>query len=183
VVALDAEPAAVTPTLSGRIQTRLALLALVGVPWAMVIIRLLPGDVRARQALAALLVIAVLGVGWELLYHACQQLRWDRDWPSLFALVVGVPEGALAWLVLHQLGLATPSPLAHVLFFGTTWLLIWLVIQGPIRVLAPRWRHTGGRLVRRRVHESRPAEAISPAAPAADHPRRVTVPNRQEERP
>jgi hypothetical protein len=168
-----------TPTLSGRIQTRLVLLALVGVPWTMVLTPLLPGDVRSRQALAALLVVAGLGVGWELLYHACQQLRWDRDWPSLFALAAGVPEGMLAWLVLRQLGLAPPSRLAYVLFFGTTWLLVWLVTQGPVRVLAPRWRHTGGRLFRRRVRELEPAEALLPASPV----RRVTVPSRQEVQP
>jgi hypothetical protein len=142
-----------TPTLSGRIQTRLALLALLGVPWTMVIVPVLPGGVRYGQTLLALLVVAVLGVGWELLYHACQQLRWDRDWPSLFALAAGVWEGALAWPVLNQLVLAPSSMRAYVLFFGTTWLLVWLATQGPIRVLAPRWRHTGGRLRQRRVRE------------------------------
>jgi hypothetical protein len=179
VVALDAEPAAVTPTLSGRIQTRLALLGLVGVPWTMMIAPALPGGVQRGQALAALLVVAVLGVGWELLYHACQQLRWDRDWPSLFALAAGVPEGALAWPMLHQLGLAPRAPLAYVLFFGTTWLLVWLVTQGPIRVLAPRWRHTGGRLLRRRIREPDP---VSPSVRAtAAQARPVTVPTYQEE--
>jgi hypothetical protein len=151
-----------TPTLSGRIQTRLALLALLGVPWAMMITPLLPGGVRYGQALAALAVVAALGVGWELLYHACQQLRWDRDWPSLLVLLAAVPEGALAWPVLRQLGLA-PAPLAYILFFGTTWLLVWLVTQGPIRVLAPRWRHTGGRLFR---HHHPRAEAGGPTVSA-----------------
>jgi len=162
-----------TPTLSGRIQTRLVLLVLVGVPWTMVIVPLLPGDVGHRQALAALLVVAALGVGWELLYHACQQLRWDRDWPGLFALVVGVPEGALAWHVLHRLELAPRSLFAYVLFFGSTWLLTWLVLQGPIRVLALRWRHTGGRLLRRRVRD--------PESPVGDA-RCVMVPSCPEER-
>lgn len=165
-----------TPTLSGRIQTRLVLLALLGVPWTMVIIPMLPGGVRYGQALVALLVVAVLGVGWELLYHACQQLRWDRDWPSLFALATGVPEGALAWPVLHQLGLAPSSKLAYVLFFGTTWLLVWLVSQGPIRVLAPRWRHTGGRLLQRRIRE--PARSARTSAGKA---RRVQMPVAREE--
>jgi len=167
-----------TPTLSGRIQTRLTLLALVGVPWTMLIVPLLPGDVGHRQALAALLVVAALGVGWELLYHACQQLRWDRDWPSLFALVVGVPEGVLAWPVLDRLGLAPRSPFAYVLFLGSTWLLVWLVLHGPIRVLAPRWRHTGGRLLRRRARRPEPP----PVRPPAGDTRRVRIPSCQEER-
>jgi hypothetical protein len=171
MVALDAEPATMTPTLSGRLQTRLVLLVLLGMPWTMVIAPMLPGGVRYGQALAALLVVAALGVGWELVYHACQQLRWDRDWPSLFALAAGVPEGALAWPVLHQLGLAPSSMRAYVLFFGTTWLLVWLAVQGPIRVLAPRWRHTGGRLLQCRVREPGPSARTS-----AGDARRVMVP-------
>jgi hypothetical protein len=171
MVALDAEPATMTPTLSGRLQTRLVLLVLLGMPWTMVIAPMLPGGVRYGQALAALLVVAALGVGWELVYHACQQLRWDRDWPSLFALAAGVPEGALAWPVLHQLGLAPSSMRAYVLFFGTTWLLVWLAVQGPIRVLAPRWRHTGGRLLQCRVREPEPSARTS-----AGDARRVMVP-------
>jgi hypothetical protein len=136
-----------TPTLAGRIQTRIVLLATLGVPWTLLVVPLLPGDVRYQPALVALTVIAVLGVGWELIYHACQQLRWDKDWPSLFALLAGIPEGAVAYPVLGVLGLAPPSVPGHVLYFGSTWLLIWLVMQGPLRVLAPRWRHTGGRLL------------------------------------
>jgi hypothetical protein len=176
VVVLDEEPADMTLTLSGRIQTRLALLAVVGVPWTMMIAPLLPGGVRYGHALASLPVIAVLGVGWELLYHGCQQLRWGRDWPSVFALAAGIPEGALAWPVLRTLGLAPRSPFGYALFFGTTWLLIWLVAQGPVRVIAPWWRHTGGRLIPRSAPMPEPVAAAPRAARITAHrPRSVVV--------
>ncbi len=31
--------------------------------------------------------------------------------------------------------------------FLTTWLLIWFVVNGPLRVLLPRWRFRGGRFI------------------------------------
>ena len=33
--------------------------------------------------------------GWRgrFVYHLLQQFRWEKDWPTLFALLVGVPEG------------------------------------------------------------------------------------------
>ncbi len=96
-------------------------------------------------AFGALLVVLVVGTGWELVYHLVQQLRWDRDWPSLLQLVVGVPEGVVAWLVLRALGWAPPFA-SFVLLFSTTWLVSWLVMHGPLRILALRWRFQGARI-------------------------------------
>ena len=88
-----------TPTLMGRIQTRLALLATVGVVWTLLIGLVVPrpettstGDLY--QALfAALFIVAVVGIAWELVYHGLQQFRWEKDWPTIFGLAVAVPEG------------------------------------------------------------------------------------------
>lgn len=136
-----------TPTLSGRIQTRLVLLALIGVPGTFLIVPLLPGVVGYADALPALAMIAGLGVGWELVYHGLQQLRWDKDWPSILALLSGIVEGVLGYPVVAVLGFAPDSVLAYALYFGSIWFTVWMVEQGPLRVLAPRWRYTGGRLL------------------------------------
>lgn len=156
-----------TPTLCGRLETRVALLALVGVPWTMLIVPLLPGAVSYRAALLTLGVIGCLGMGWELLYHVGQQVRWDKDWPSLFALLAGVPEGIGAVPALRAAGLMPEEPFAYALHFGSTWLVIWLVLQGPIRVVAPRWRHVGGRVLGVRT--------ISPARETRARRRRVLL--------
>jgi hypothetical protein len=148
----------------------MVLLAVVGVPWTLIIVPLLAGSVRYPAALISLAVIAALGVGWELVYHVGQQLRWDKDWPSLFALASGVPEGALAYPVLRAFGLAPRSVLGYVLYFGSTWLMIWLVMQGPLRVLAPRWRHAGGRVL-----PHRPRIADRPRAVGAHPVRRLAL--------
>lgn len=155
-----------TPVLVGRLQTRALLIATVGVVWTAGITPLLPRPDSAslasayRMTFESLATVLVLGLGWEVLYNHLQQLRWDRDWPSLFVLASLFPEGVLAWLVVHWLGfvpgtLSAASSTYRPMFaahLGTTWLAMWLVLQGPMRVLAPRWRHSGGRLVGARAY-------------------------------
>jgi hypothetical protein len=159
VVALDAPSDSVTFTLAGRIQTRLFLILLIALPWTAILSPLLPVPPGTsiwstyRLTYSALLIVAVVGVAWDFLYHGLQQLRWDKDWPSLFALLAGINEGASTWLGLHvtgalgdSYGLSNPMATAFAIHFATTWLLMWLVAQGPLRVLMPRWRFRGGRV-------------------------------------
>lgn len=173
-----------TPTLSGRLQTRAMLMILLAVPWTLIIAPLI--GLSLGRSLLAMLVMAVLGLGWELGYHAIQQLRWDKDWPSLVALLVGVPEALLLWLVLGPLGLR-PGGGAFATLVGSTWLLLWLVQQGPLKVIAPAWRFHGARLIEPRpvvtaqpgsaLHElltpaAEPEPAPEPTAKRAPKPRR-----------
>jgi hypothetical protein len=46
---------------------------------------------------AILLVVGVAGVAWEVLYHALQQFRWEKDWPTGLGLLTGINEGIVAW--------------------------------------------------------------------------------------
>lgn len=137
------------PVLSGRIQTRLFLLLVVGSAVTAVVTPLVGAGYRTTFAVLA--AVAVLGVGWELLYHLLMQFRWEKDWPSLFGLLTAVPEGVLLWLLL-DLGLVptvdTAPPLwAFLVHFGSVWLAVWLVANGPMRVPFLRWRFRGGRLI------------------------------------
>ena len=146
-----------TPTLLGRIQTRLFLLATVGVVWTLIIGPFLKlfmdestlGDVY-RLAFGALVLVAVVGIGWELLYHGLQQFRWEKDWPTLFGLLTGINEGIVVALLL---GAGLPWDVGEVpmtaftIHFATTWILVWLVANGPMRVVSLRWRFRGGRLL------------------------------------
>lgn len=148
---MDAWGGTVTPTLWGRVQTRWLVLSTAGVLWTVALVPLLPRPsglslgAMYGVAFGALLVVLSLGTGWELVYHLVQQLRWDRDWPSLLQLVVGLPEGVVAWLVLRALGWAPPFA-SFVLLFLTTWLVGWLVMHRPLRILALRWRFQGARI-------------------------------------
>ncbi len=141
-----------TPTLFGRIQTRIFLLATVGVIWTAAVTPFLPGistlGLAYRITYLALAIVAIVGVAWEFLYHGIQQFRWEKDWPTMFGLLTGIPEGIVTWLILQQLvapGLVTGSQ--FFIHFATTWVLVWLFANGPMRVVSLRWRFEGGRLL------------------------------------
>ncbi len=146
-----------TPTIFGRIQTRLFLLATVGVIWTLLIGPFLTtlvddaslGDIY-RLAFGALLLVGLVGIVWELIYHAIQQYRWEKDWPTLFGLVQGIPEGLV---VAALLGAGLPWDVGDVptgaftVHFVTTWVVVWLAANGPMRVIFIRWRFRGGRVL------------------------------------
>ena len=138
-----------TPTLFGRIQTRLFLLGTVGVVWTAIIVPFLPvppgvglGEVY-RLSYVVLAIVAGVGVIWELIYHGLQQFRWEKDWPTLFGFLTGINEGLVAGLLAPD---AVPGG-AFVVHFATTWLVVWLFANGPMRVLFLRWRFNGGRVL------------------------------------
>ncbi|HEX9031641.1 MAG TPA: hypothetical protein VF834_07320 [Streptosporangiaceae bacterium] len=144
------------PTLGGRIQTRLVLLAVVGGIVTLIISPVLPVDAPLstvyKDTFLILAAVAVLGVGWEFVYHFLMQWRWEKDWPTLFGLLTCIPEGLVVWLLLDA-GLipgipagAVPAP-AFVIDFLLVWIVVWLVANGPMRVPFIRWRFFGGRLV------------------------------------
>ncbi len=137
----------------------MASVLLVGVAWTAVVTLLLPpsglaptaarlGDLY-RLTFGALGLLVVLGLAiWEPVYQLLQQFRWEKDWPAMFVLVQVVPEGALVYFVLGKL--ATGAPLGwpgFALDFGTTWLIIFAFVHGPIRVPFLRWRFRGGRVL------------------------------------
>ena len=46
------------------------------------------------------LSVIVVGVLWELVNYFVVRWRREKDWPALFGLVGGVPEGMLIWVLL-----------------------------------------------------------------------------------
>ena len=143
------------PTLGGRIQTRLFLLAVVGGLVTLIIGPILPISVPLhvvyRDTFVILAAVAVLGIGWECLYHFLMQWRWEKDWPTMFGLLTAIPEGVLIWVLLKQKlipGIVGTVPWqAYVIDFALVWLAVWLVANGPMRVPFIRWRFHGGRVV------------------------------------
>lgn len=136
-----------TPTLFGRIQSRIFIVLTFGLLWTVVVLPVLPrpagasiGDI-AGDVFSALVAVVLLGLVWECIYHLLQQIRWEKDWPSFFGLITGIPEGLLLFLVLDM---PAATFWTH---FITTWIVVWLAAHGPMRVLFPRWRFKGGRLV------------------------------------
>jgi hypothetical protein len=141
-----------TPTLSGRIQTRLFLLATVGFVWTFLVVPFLPrfgatiGEVYGIAYLS-LILIGLLGVGWEALYHGIQQYRWEKDWPVLLGLVTGLPEFLFLFIALVVVLPSPPNVITALFHFSSTWTMMWLVANGPLRVVLIRWRFRGGRVL------------------------------------
>jgi len=139
------------PTLAGRVQTRVALLAVIGGLVTALICPVLPVSApladRYQNGFVVLAAVAVLGVGWELLYHFLMQWRWEKDWPTLFGLVTLAPEGLLLWLLLSAGVIpgitGTVTAPAFAVQFLAVWLAVWLVANGPMRVPFIRWRFPG----------------------------------------
>lgn len=138
-----------TPTLVGRIQTRWFVLLVIGIPWTVFLMGFaaLAGSSYGSLLLGGLMVLGVvglLGTVWEFAYHGLQQLRWEKDWPALFGFLTIINEGLVLALVMVLLDRPL-GPLGW-FHFVTTWLWMWVWVNGPMRVVAPRWRYRGGRL-------------------------------------
>jgi hypothetical protein len=139
-------------SLRGRLETRWFLAAAVGLPWTVLLAVLIrPGSKSAAtvaaSAAATVALMSLLGTVWECAYHACQQLRWDRDWPSALVLASALVEvGPLWWTAGRLPGVPRANAAAFLVLIGTAWLVMWLFAQGPMRVLFLRWRFNGGRL-------------------------------------
>lgn len=140
------------PTFSGRLQTRLFSLVAIGLPWTLLgclaLAPLAGGlDAMLRAGIFTWGATLLLGlVFWEPLYHLLMQFRWEKDWPTLFLLTESVPEGLVVWLVLTTVGPDVPWHV-FLLLFASTWLVVFLALQGPMRVVFLRWRFRGGRLL------------------------------------
>ncbi|GGS55909.1 hypothetical protein GCM10010156_13070 [Planobispora rosea] len=143
------------PTLIGRIQTRLFLLATVGVVMTLLVMPLVPGTGaplgdRYVTGLLVLVAVGALGIGWELLYHFLMQFRWEKDWPTSFGLLTLVPEGLLLYFLLRSGAVDFIDPISPATFwthFTVVWVSMWLVANGPMRVPFIRWRFRGGRIL------------------------------------
>jgi hypothetical protein len=144
----------VVPTLLGRIQTRLFLLATVGVIITLLIVPVLPGSSgplgdRYVSGFLVLAAVGVLGIAWELVYHFLMQFRWEKDWPTLLGLLTLIPEGLVLYFLLRSGAVDFIGPVPSAAFwthFTLVWVCMWLVANGPMRVFI-RWRFRGGRVL------------------------------------
>jgi hypothetical protein len=148
----------VVPTLNGRIQTRVFLLLVLGIPWTLLVTPLAPhpagATTGARYGATFWVLGEVIVVGcllWEPLYHLLMQFRWEKDWPIMFVLLEGIPEGILAYVLFRSIGPSgTPPPASTATFlvhFVPLWFFVWLAAIGPLRVVFHRWRFRGGRIL------------------------------------
>ena len=158
-----------TPTLFGRWQTRLFLLATIGVllslPFAFGYLQyadlLTFNPFTLFGAIAysnggpfdptffwVLAYVVLFGLAWDGLYTFLQQFTWDRDWPGIVMLFGAIAEGALIVLLLKAIGLPFISSDLPVRWFaihyGVVSFVAFLFSWGGMRILFPRARFRGG---------------------------------------
>ncbi len=139
-----------TPTLIGRWQTRLLLLTIVGIPITVPFALGLIGTAAGQYYFYVVGYVALLGMGWDILYQYLQSFRWDHDWPSILQLLAGIWEALVLITLARTIGLpGIPAPLSlaqFMLHYGTVWLAVYVASQSLMRILFPHWRFWGGQL-------------------------------------
>ncbi len=138
-----------TPTLFGRWQTRIFLLATVGV---LVTLPFYYGILGTQFKLVyfwILFYVGLFGLGWDVLYDFLQKLMWDRDWPGIFQLFAGIFEGVFLGLLLTIFSLPNiPASdfdlLTFIKHYSFVWIAVYLSSWVVMRLLFPRWRFRGG---------------------------------------
>lgn len=131
------------PILIGRWQTRIGLMATVG----LLLTLAFAAAYNSSTPLILLAYVIIFGLAWDVLYDVLQRQRWDEDWPPLFALIGGLVEGALIWLLVPVLPGVVPTLTftQFALHYLTVFLVTFALMLGPIRVVLPHWRFRGGR--------------------------------------
>lgn len=135
-------------TLSGRIMTRIFVTLVIGGLVTLVVTPLLPHDPGYDETFIVLVTVTLIGVLWELIYHGIQQFRWEKDWPTLFGYITMLNEGALVFLLIRLgavPGVSDELPFwTFFILFFIVWNVVWLWVNGPMRVPFIRWRFRGG---------------------------------------
>jgi hypothetical protein len=138
----------------GRWQTRIFLLGTVGLLITALIAYLdrPPGETFAEVYFYVLGYVVLFGLGWDILYHIIQQLKWDRDWPPYAQWAAGAWEGFVVYMLIRNFGLPEIAegsvPLGRFLIhYSSVFFAAWAFSQGPMRALFPLWRFHGGRIV------------------------------------
>ncbi len=137
-----------TFTLFGRWQIRVLLLATIGLMLT-IAIAIKSGSTIAGQAFLTLIYLGGFGVGWDLVYHQLQRLRWDGDWNGLLQLVAAIWEGVFLVMIIKSIGLpgidrANFNLPGFVGFYTLLSFLNFVATHSLLRILSPYSRFSGG---------------------------------------
>ena len=137
-----------TPTLFGRWQTRIFLLATVGILVSVPFHLGYFGD-ESNSYFWVVFYVGLFGLGWDFLYDFLQKYMWDNDWPGVFQFYAGITEGVALGLI-SLTGLLPNIPkyefdlITFIKHYGLVWLAVYLSSWVVMRLLFPRWRFRGG---------------------------------------
>ncbi len=140
-----------TPTLLGRWQTRLLLLATVGVLVSFPFAAGWIGFGANSIYFWILGYVAIFGLGWDILYNYLQKFRWDRDWPAAYQLLAGIWEFIFVFCGVKAFGflpIPLPKDNLEIGVFLKHYIMVWIAVfissQSLMRIIFPRSRFRGG---------------------------------------
>jgi len=138
------------PTLFGRWQTRLFLLATIGMLFSLPFyFGFLGGHEGEIAYFLVVLYVAIFGIFWDILYNYLQKFLWDHDWPGVLQLGAGVVEGIFLVLVIKLIGLPGIDGDSFdigvfIIHYGLVWVTIYISAWVLMRLLFTSWRFRGG---------------------------------------
>jgi hypothetical protein len=138
-----------TPTLIGRWQTRIFLLATVGVLASLPFYFGITGHGGSLTYFWVLFYVGLFGCVWDVVYNYLMGWMWDHDWPGILQLLAGIWEGLFLGTVLKVVGLPyIPTQRFDlgdfILHYSVVWVCLYLSAWVVMRILFPRWRFRGG---------------------------------------
>lgn len=142
-----------TPTLLGRIQTRLLLFVTIGLPVTLLFALAYGGLPLIVFPFWFIAAITVLGLLLDPLYILIQKFRWDNDWPFAFQFFFSIIEFlAVYGLVAGDLLPFSAPPgfgfWTALLHFSLVFIPSFLFLLGGLQIFFVRWRFKGGELGR-----------------------------------
>lgn len=150
-----------TPTLTGRWQTRILLYLFIGLPITLLYAFYLrnwtwPPETDPFVFLTFLLMIGLL---LDILYIQIQRFRWDQDWPFIFQFFSMIFEFVVAYLLMElfvfsfDFGVwffpngSIPIETAST-HFALVFVPSFIALLGFVQIFLVRWRFKGGELGR-----------------------------------
>jgi hypothetical protein len=138
-----------TPTLIGRWQSRIFLLATIGVLFSLPFAFSAGTQNIQSVYFWVLLYLGVFGLAWDVLYNYLQKFLWDHDWPGVLILVAGIVEAVFLGLMINFVHLpyipaSNFSLPLYVLHYSVVWVAIYCSSWVVMRILFPRARFRGG---------------------------------------
>ncbi|WGV24217.1 hypothetical protein [Halotia branconii] len=138
-----------TPTLIGRWQSRIFLLATIGVLFSLPFA--LKNGLQQVEWIYfwVLFYIGLFGLVWDVIYNYLQKFFWDHDWPSVLQFLAAIVEGVFLALVINLIGLPNIpqkqfSLPIYIFHYSVVWFAFYCASWVVMRLLFPRARFRGG---------------------------------------
>ncbi|MBE9214287.1 hypothetical protein IQ247_16700 [Plectonema cf. radiosum LEGE 06105] len=138
-----------TPTLIGRWQSRIFLLATIGILFSLPF-ALKNGFQQVEWVYFwVLFYVGLFGLAWDILYNYLQKFLWDHDWPGVLQFIAAIVEGIFLALAINFVGLpyipqdefSLPTYIFH---YSVVWVAVYCASWVVMRLLFPRARFRGG---------------------------------------